>query len=89
MRIARLHKLYMDGGIEALLTEFTHTDYGVFTLGEIGEILGITREQVRQIESTALKKLKHPKVGLKLKQYADDMGVDDNTRFFGKGESIR
>lgn len=33
------------------------------TLEEIGLILGVTRERVRQIEASALKKLKHPKIG--------------------------
>jgi RNA polymerase primary sigma factor len=32
------------------------------TLSEIGEKLGITRERVRQIESRALGKLRHPSV---------------------------
>ena len=37
------------------------------TLEEIGKELNVTRERVRQIESSAIKKLKHPKVGRKLK----------------------
>ena len=37
------------------------------TLEEIGKELNITRERVRQIESSAIKKLKHPKIGRKLK----------------------
>ncbi|MBZ7987304.1 RNA polymerase sigma factor RpoD [Campylobacter canadensis] len=37
------------------------------TLEEIGAELGITRERVRQIESTAIKKLKFPKYGKQLK----------------------
>jgi hypothetical protein len=40
-----------------------------FTLSEIGMVLGITRERVRQIESSAIKKLKHPKIGRKLRNY--------------------
>jgi len=32
------------------------------TLSEIGEKLGISRERVRQIESRALGKLRHPSV---------------------------
>jgi len=39
------------------------------TLEEIGKELNVTRERVRQIESSAIKKLKHPKVGRKLKNY--------------------
>lgn len=38
---------------------FTGDDY---TLQEIGDKLGLTRERVRQIEMSALKKLKHPKL---------------------------
>ena len=40
-----------------------------FTLEEIGAILGITRERVRQIEASALKKLKNPKIGRVLREY--------------------
>ncbi len=42
------------------------------TLEEIGKELNVTRERVRQIESSAIKKLKHPKVGRKLKNYIQD-----------------
>ncbi|MDR2341688.1 MAG: RNA polymerase sigma factor RpoD [Campylobacteraceae bacterium] len=41
------------------------------TLEEIGKELNVTRERVRQIESSAIKKLKHPKVGRKLKSYIE------------------
>ena len=41
------------------------------TLEEIGKSLKVTRERVRQIESTAIKKLKHPKVGKRLKSYLE------------------
>ncbi len=40
-----------------------------YTLEEIARILGITRERVRQIERQALKKLRNPEVGKKLKEY--------------------
>lgn len=46
-------------------------DYS-FTLEEIGSTFGITRERVRQIENSAIKKLKHPKIGRVLKQYVND-----------------
>jgi len=41
------------------------------TLEEIGKELSVTRERVRQIEGSAIKKLKHPKVGRKLKNYIE------------------
>lgn len=39
------------------------------TLEEIGKALNVTRERVRQIESSAIKKLKHPRIGRQLRQY--------------------
>ncbi len=42
------------------------------TLEEIGKELSVTRERVRQIESSAIKKLKHPKVGRALKSYIEN-----------------
>ena len=41
------------------------------TLEEIGNELSVTRERVRQIESSAIKKLKHPNVGRNLKNYVE------------------
>jgi RNA polymerase primary sigma factor len=43
-----------------------------YSLGEIAEILGVTSERVRQIESAALSKLRDPKVRNKLREYLDD-----------------
>jgi len=40
-----------------------------FTLEEIGKMLKITRERVRQIETQALKKIKHPKIAKLLFDY--------------------
>lgn len=42
------------------------------TLEEIGKALNVTRERVRQIESSAIKKLKHPKIGRALKSYLEE-----------------
>jgi DNA-directed RNA polymerase sigma subunit (sigma70/sigma32) len=42
-----------------------------FTLEEIGQLMGVTRERVRQIESKALKKLRHPSRLRHLQDYAD------------------
>lgn len=47
------------------------TDESDRTLEEIGRELSVTRERVRQIESSAIKKLKHPRVGRKLKNYIE------------------
>jgi len=48
----------------------TQTFYsGGLSLGLIAYILGVSRERVRQIEDGALKKLKHPEIGKKLKCY--------------------
>ncbi len=40
-----------------------------YTLEEIAQKFGITRERVRQIEQQAIKKLRSPRVGRKLKAY--------------------
>jgi len=39
------------------------------TLKELGEIFGITRERIRQIQKGALRKLRHPSVRRKLRHY--------------------
>jgi hypothetical protein len=39
------------------------------TLEEIGLIMGITRERIRQIQDKALRKLRHPKRAYKLKPF--------------------
>jgi RNA polymerase primary sigma factor len=42
-----------------------------YTLEEIGQVFGVTRERIRQIEAKALKKLKHPCRSDKLKNLLD------------------
>ena len=42
------------------------------TLDEIGKIYGVTRERIRQIEAKALRKLRHPIRGRKLKCYFEE-----------------
>jgi RNA polymerase primary sigma factor len=42
------------------------------TLAQVGQVLGITRERVRQLEAEALRKLRHPAYGAALRAYLDD-----------------
>ncbi|MDR0665874.1 MAG: hypothetical protein LBF71_00520 [Campylobacteraceae bacterium] len=53
------------------LARVVYGDYclGDMTLDEVSIILNTTRERVRQIESTAIKKLKSPKIGRILIEY--------------------
>jgi RNA polymerase primary sigma factor len=41
------------------------------TLEEVGQIFGVTRERIRQIEAKTLAKLRHPRRSDKLKDYLD------------------
>jgi len=43
----------------------------LYTLSEIGAELGVTRERIRQIETKALRKLRHPSRSKQLREFAD------------------
>jgi RNA polymerase primary sigma factor len=50
---------------------FGLTDGQPKTLGEIGKVYGVTRERIRQIESKAMSKLRHPSRSQVLRDYLD------------------
>ena len=63
--------LECNGDTEWINKTLKHYGSSALTLEEIGLILGITRERVRQIEASALKKLKHQKHARKLRDYLE------------------
>ena len=54
---------------KVLRLRFGIDDGQSLTLEEVGKIFGVTRERITQIESKALRKLKHPSRSKKLKDF--------------------
>jgi RNA polymerase primary sigma factor len=59
-------------------------DGRIKTLKEIGEVFNISRERVRQIETKAISKLKHPSRTKQLVAWKEerDQGFTDSDTFF-------
>ena len=54
---------------EVLALRFGLADGETYTLEEVGQKFGVTRERIRQIEAKALRKLRHPTRSRKLRDY--------------------
>ena len=78
-----IHELLKDEISEVLLTltereeqvlrlRFGLDDGSCKTLEEVGQMFGVTRERIRQIEAKALRKLRHPSRSRKLKDFMND-----------------
>lgn len=81
---ARLDRAAVSAHVDNTLKDATLKNVSfnrdVYSLEECGYVLGkITRERVRQIESLAIKKLKHPKIGREIKNY---LSLGDNNLDF-------
>ena len=57
---------------QVLRLRFGLDDGSPKTLEEVGQMFGVTRERIRQIEAKALRKLRHPSRSKKLKDYLID-----------------
>ena len=57
---------------QVLRLRFGLDDGSCKTLEEVGQMFGVTRERIRQIEAKALRKLRHPSRSKKLKDFLND-----------------
>ncbi len=78
------HELLRDDIKEIMATGLTQKERDVIrlryglddgrqrTLEEVGNLFGVTRERIRQIEAKALRKLRHPNRSRRLREYMED-----------------
>jgi len=59
-----------------LMEEINKTHCVDLTLEEIAYVFGVSRERIRQIETVALKKLRHPKAARELRKIRDQIRYD-------------
>ncbi len=71
-RIEEVLKTLNPKEAEVIRLRYGLDDQGPYTLEEVGRLLSITRERVRQIESRAMKKLRHPSRSKWLKAFIED-----------------
>ena len=70
-QVKKVLDLLSDREREVLQLRFGLDDGRYRTLDEVGKEFKVTRERIRQIESKALRKLRHPSRSRKLKDYLD------------------
>ncbi len=58
---------------QVLIMRFGLEDGRVRTLEEVGEYFNVTRERVRQLETKALAKLRHPNMSRRLEGFLEDV----------------
>lgn len=61
---------------DVLILRFGIDDGRQRTLEEVGNLFGVTRERIRQIEAKALRKLRHPNRSKRLREYVDFTVID-------------